>query len=241
MLRSGELDFALVQSDWQMAAFEGRAPFAASGAMDDLRTVMPLYPESVTILAAPGSGIRTSIDLAGRTVDIGRPASGRNATVLSLVERLGMDESFFGEVRYLEPSDAIDELCAGHIDAAVFVVGHPSGLVREALGACDATIAAFSGPRISEILAESADYQRSVVDPGLYDLPGEPVETISVMATLVTRAAMEPALVADIVTAIRTETDTMAAALPVLGAFGQPLETPVGTVVPMHPAAAGAD
>lgn len=237
MLRAGELDFALVQSDWQRAAFDGSKPFADSAPMGDLRTVMWLYPEAVTILAAPGSGIEKSLDLAGKVVDIGRPASGRNATFGALIERFGIEEDFFGELRQLEPSDAIDELCSGQLDAAVFVVGHPSGIVREALNRCGATIADFAGPRVQEVLAHGADYQRSFIDLGVYGRSGETVETISVMATLVTRESMDAALVSDLVAAIRKDAGEMRASLPVLGTLEQYIDTPAGVVVPMHPGA----
>ena len=39
-LRNGQLDFALVQSDWQRAAYEGTDAFATAGPMTDLRSVM---------------------------------------------------------------------------------------------------------------------------------------------------------------------------------------------------------
>jgi TRAP transporter TAXI family solute receptor len=237
MLGSEELDFALVQSDWLKAAYEGSKPFTESSPRDDLRTVMWLYPEAVTIIAAPGSGIRNAIDLAGKTIDIGRPASGRNATFRSLIDQFGMDDDFFGELRQLEPSNAIEELCSGQIDAAVFVVGHPSDSVDQALNACDASIADFTGPQIQEVLAHGAVYQRSVLDLSVYGRLGETVETVSVMATLVAPESTEPSLVSDLVEAIRNDADRLMASFPVLGALDQYLDQPVGTVVPMHAAA----
>ncbi|MDW4550382.1 TAXI family TRAP transporter solute-binding subunit [Defluviimonas sp. D31] len=237
MLASGELGFALVQSDWQTAAYEGMAPFSGAEPMRDLRTAMWLYPESVTIIGAPGSGIRVAADLAGKTVDIGRPASGRNATFRSLIARLDISEDFFGELRELEPSAAIEELCTGQIDATVFVVGHPSKLVSDALNKCDAVISDFAGPRIKEVLASSSDFQRSVIDLGLYGFPGERVETVSVMATLVTLESMDQSLVSDLVGAIRTDVDRLKVKTPVLGTLDLYLDTPSATVVPMHPGA----
>ncbi|WP_295811411.1 TAXI family TRAP transporter solute-binding subunit [uncultured Nitratireductor sp.] len=237
MLESGELDFVLVQSDWQKAAYEGSKPFTDAAAMDDLRTVMWLYPETVTVIAAPASGIRTGSDLAGKVVDIGLPASGRNATFQSLMERFGINEDVFGELRQLEPSDSIKDLCSGKIDAAIFVVGHPNRLVSQALNACNASIADFSGPRIQRVLSRSADYQKSIIDRDIYGPLSENVETVSVMATLVTRGSMDSALVSDLVAAIRKDVGRLKAALPVLGALDEYLDKPAGMVVPMHPGA----
>src|SRR6516164_7915934 len=49
-LRSGELDFAIVQSDVQFAAYNGRGAWLGHR-FADLRSVIPLYPELVTVLA----------------------------------------------------------------------------------------------------------------------------------------------------------------------------------------------
>ena len=78
-LRDGQLDFALTQSDWQKAAYEGSRFFASAGPMSDLRAVMSLYPEAITILARSGSGIVQVNDLIGKRVDVGppRPAAAR--------------------------------------------------------------------------------------------------------------------------------------------------------------------
>jgi len=47
-LADGQLDFALVQSDWHKHAIEGGSIFATRGAMANLRSVMSLYPSRST-------------------------------------------------------------------------------------------------------------------------------------------------------------------------------------------------
>jgi uncharacterized protein len=237
MMRSGELDFALVQSDWQRAAYEGTGPFAKNGPMIDLRGVISLYPEAITILAAPGSGITISADLAGKVVDIGSPSSGRNATVRVMLKQLGLDESFFGDIREFESSHAIAELCAGRIDAAIFVVGHPNDIVAKTLEQCSATIAAFIGPNVDRIAAESRDYQKVRIDQNLYGIEGEGVETLAVVATLVTRASIESDLVADLVTAIQDDLDNLTSSVPLLRHLDSNITAPIGMSAPLHPGA----
>ena len=81
-LRAGDVDFALAQSDWQRRAYEGTDMFASAGPLEDLRGVMGLYSEEVTVLVSRDSGIGTLLDLRGKIVDIGQPASGRRGTVM---------------------------------------------------------------------------------------------------------------------------------------------------------------
>jgi TRAP transporter TAXI family solute receptor len=239
MLGEGQLDLAVVQSDWLRAAFKGDGPFARTGAKENLRVVMPLFPEAVTIITTQASGIETSRDLIGKVVDIGRPASGRNATIRFLLDRLGMGLSAFGSVTELDPTYAVQELCAGHVDAVIFVVGHPSALIRQAIEACDARIVDFIGPNIEMIAANSADYRLNSIDLGLYGRPGEKVRTIAVMATLVARADVESSTIADLVQAVEADVDGSIAANAMLGALGSGLGSSSGLSVPLHAGVVG--
>ena len=234
-LREGETEFAIVQSDWLNAAFAGEAPFEDSPALSDMRIVMPLFPETVTILATRGSGITSVIELAGKTVDIGRPASGRNATIRALFDKLEFPIDFFAGERELEPSASIQALCEGSIDAAIFVLGHPSDLVSSALRRCRAIVVPFAGERISEFLVDSKDYRASTIDLSPYGFPRMQAPSVSVMATLVTRTTVEPTIIKDLVAAIRIEVPHIADNFPVLHWLEQNIDTPLNMGVPVHP------
>jgi TRAP transporter TAXI family solute receptor len=238
-LRDREIEFAIVQSDWLRAAYNGTEVFKGSPPMKDLRIVMPLFPETITVLVGPGKEIRTALDLAGAVVDIGRPASGRNATIQSLLSKLGVGNDFFGNVKELKPSVSISQLCEGRIDAAIFVLGHPSELVRNALRKCRATIIEFAGPRVNTLLAESEDYQRSSINQKLYDVRMEATSSISVMATLVTRSDLENAIVQDLVDAVKMNSAELTEQQPVLQSFSQTIAENAGLGVPKHPVMRG--
>lgn len=240
MLRAGELEFALVQSDWQRAAYEGTGPFSRFGPMNDLRGVISLYPETITILAAPGSGISTSADLAGKIVDIGRPSSGRNATVRTLLGQMELNVDFFGETREYESGYSIAELCEGRIDAAIFVVGHPNDIVAQVLEDCNATIIELAGPNVDRVQDEMNDYQNVRIDLDLYGVEGEDVESLAVVATLVTRASVEQDLVGDMVRAIHADIDNLTSSVPLLRYLDWTIASPSGMSAPQHPGAAQA-
>ena len=235
-LQGREIEFAIVQSDWVRAAYNATEVFQSAPAMKDLRVVLPLFPETVTVLVGPGKEIPAAIDLAGKVVDIGRPASGRNATIRSLLKKLDVGDDFFGSVKELEPTASISQLCEGSIDAAIFVVGHPSELVQTALNKCGATIAKFAGPRIDTLLAENDNYQSSRIDPTLYENLMEPVESISVMATLVTRADLETNLVLDLANAIKKNTAKLTEEQTVLRSLKQTVSKAAELGAPSHSA-----
>ena len=56
-LRQGELEFGIVQSDWEFHSFKGSSQFKEQGADQDLRAVFSLHPEPFTVLARADSGI----------------------------------------------------------------------------------------------------------------------------------------------------------------------------------------
>jgi uncharacterized protein len=199
-LRDGQLDFALVQSDWQRFAYEGEERFAKTGPIADLRSVMSLYPEAITVLARPNIGIAEFKDLIGKRVDIGHPASGRHATAMRLVDALGKPGAFAAVLEL--PSDtAVDELCAGRIDATILILGHPNGTTGHALRDCHAVLIPLDGV-VADFLDKSADYQRTVISGAAYPgLTGD-IRTFAVTATLVTRAETAT----DEVNALVTET-----------------------------------
>jgi TRAP transporter TAXI family solute receptor len=65
-LRAGNVDFAIVQSDWQAHAKNGADLFVDAGPHAELRSVFALYTESFTVLARAKSGIKKFEDLRGK-------------------------------------------------------------------------------------------------------------------------------------------------------------------------------
>ncbi|MFO7854103.1 MAG: TAXI family TRAP transporter solute-binding subunit [Paracoccaceae bacterium] len=237
MLRERELDFALTQSDWQRAAHEGHGPFATDGPAPWLRSVASLYSEPITVVARGDAGFRSTADLAGRRVDIGQYASGRNPTVRAMLARMELDTSYFGVVTTHDPRRAIAELCTGRIDAAIFVVGHPNALVAEAVDGCGATLLPFVGPNVTRLARQHPDYS-TVVIPQVYEGQAAPVSTLAVHATLVTRADVDPNVVEGVVKALQEVREDLSSTVPQLTRSALPATATEGLVAPLHEGAA---
>ena len=216
MLRQGQLDFAFIQSDWQSAALEGTGPFASDGPMTDLRSVMALYPEMITVVARRDGGIETVSDLIGKRLDIGQPGSGRNASLSHLLAMLDLGRADFSALSELPAESAMVELCAGRIDAAVLIVGHPNSTVGRTLRNCDVTLVPFEGPKIDDALEATPEIRRAVIRAGTYPQSPSDVPTYAVVATVVTRADVDEALVEHLVASTLTNLPEIAVRAPVL-------------------------
>jgi uncharacterized protein len=218
-LAVGEIDFAIVQSDWLLAARDGTGAFEMRGPMADLRGVLALYQEQVTLLAAPDTAITGPADLRGARVDIGPPASGRRATAERLLGIIDITPASFGQLSELTTSAAIDELCAGRLDAIMLVTGHPDLAVARAIGNCDARLVPFFEDDFAETIAETGLYAMSDIPAGAYGAGSPAIPTYAVTATLVTRnlepSTPDPRVIA-IVTATRAAAVTLGRRVPVL-------------------------
>lgn len=162
-IRAGELDFGIVQSDWQYHGYNGTSKFAEQGPYKDLRAVFSLHTEPFNIIARTDSGIENVSDLEGKRVNIGNPGSGDRATMGVVMEAMGWTNDSFKLASELKGSERSQALCDNKIDAFVYVVGHPNGSIKEATTSCDAKLISASGAKIDEIVAKNPYYAYSTV------------------------------------------------------------------------------
>jgi len=201
-VRSGDLDFGIVQSDIQFAAVHGQPPFATSGPYKGLRSVFTLHTESFTVLARADAGIKAFDDLKGKRVNIGNPGSGQRATLEMLMDAKGWGMSDFAKTMELTSSEQSKALCENKIDAMVFIVGHPNASIKEASITCDTVLVDVSGPAIDKLVANLPYFKLSTIPAGMYRGTDDATKTFGVGATLVTSASTPDAIVYELVKAV---------------------------------------
>jgi uncharacterized protein len=236
-LREGQIDIAIVQSDWHRHAFEGSSIFAAEGPMPELRSIMSLHAEPFTLLARREAGITGFEDLAGKRVDIGHPSSGRQATMRRVMEGFGLTTDDFAGIAELPAGSAIAELCGGRIDATVLIIGHPNAGVGRALRDCDAVLVPLSGAEIDAFVAENDDYRRVLIPLATYPELSSDVGTIAVTATVVTLASANAAAIRALVDETLGALEQLQADAPLLVGLTPETMRRSGLTAPMHPAA----
>jgi TRAP transporter TAXI family solute receptor len=232
-LAQGQIDFALVQSDAHHFAVTGTGPFEAAGPNADLRSVLALYPEPLTLLARREAGIDDMSDLMGKRVNLGPRNSGSRATASRLLEALAIAERDFAEVRTLPTGAAIDQLCAGDLDAVLLVLGHPNTLVARALAECGAELVPIAGPAIDAHIAANEDYTRAAIPRGTYPGQSRSVPTFSVTATLMTRADGNPEVVAAVARIVTGNLPALNRRAPVIPAARKPGLATDGLTAPL--------
>jgi TRAP transporter TAXI family solute receptor len=188
---AGQLHLGLVQSDGQYRAVSGLAEWEGR-ARKDIRHLLSLHNEYLTIVAAEDTGIRTLADLRGKRVSLGSPGSGTRRQAIEVLTHAGLDHQSDLQTVFLDPSEAPGLLQEGQIDAFFFTVGHPNGAILEAsLG--PRKIRFLPVPHLDRILERYPFYSRLTLPTQLY--PGavhssEPIQTVGVVTTLVASAQM---------------------------------------------------
>src|SRR5699024_11728898 len=101
---------------------KGLAPFAAEGAMEDIRALFSLQSEVFTVLARRDSHIANFDDLKGKRVNIGNPGSGQRDTLDEIMQKKGWDRSSFALAAELKAAEQASALNDNNIDAMTYFV-----------------------------------------------------------------------------------------------------------------------
>ncbi len=203
-LDKGDVQLALVQSDVLHHALHGTGPFSGQGTNNELRSLFRLYQESLTLLAAPNSGITTLADIEGKRVYPGNKGAGEQITSQALMAAMGWQPGQFAAYELKSDSEPLEGLCDGSLDAAFVVAGHPSLAVGDLISRCKVRLIPIEGEQIDTLLKQHPYYQRSRIAANLYPGQTTAINNIGMSAELVALASLPDPIV-------RTVRDTLLA------------------------------
>ncbi|MFQ5776143.1 MAG: TAXI family TRAP transporter solute-binding subunit [Kiloniellaceae bacterium] len=232
-LRRGEIDFAVVQSDWQYVAVRDRGGADGQG-FPGLRAVFSLHGQPVTVVARPEAGIAAIADLKGRRVNLGPPGSGVRAVAEALIGALGWNRGDFEEIAEYGIDEQVRALCDGRIDAFILPVSHPNGAVAAATETCGARLVDVAGPAIDALTAEWPFYAAATIPGGLYRGNERPVRSYGARATLVTTESAPADLVYEVVKATFERLDELTRQHAALAGLEAEEMVRAGNTAPFH-------
>ncbi|MEZ5837991.1 MAG: TAXI family TRAP transporter solute-binding subunit [Geminicoccaceae bacterium] len=233
-IRAGDMNFGVVQSDWQYHAYNGTSTFADAGPNEKLRSVLSAHPDVVTVVARADSGIEVLGDLPGHKVNIGNPGSGSRATAEVLLDTLGIevgDLAFAAELKSTEQSQA---LCDNKIEAMIFSAGHPVGNIQEATVACDTVFLQVNGPEIDRLVDDTVYYSRATIPAGMYRGQPDTIHSYGPLATLVTSTDTGDEAVYQVVKAIFDNFDRFRKLHPAFAHLNEKDMISNGIIAPLH-------
>ncbi|MCW2249434.1 TRAP transporter TAXI family solute receptor [Azospirillum fermentarium] len=233
-IRAGRRQFAIVQSDVHFNAYKGVGSFKERGAFTKLRSVFSLYPESLTIVANPASGINGFEDLKGKKVNVGPTGSGVRATLDAVMGKVGWTYAQFADAADIPQPKLPASLCARQVDAVVYLAGHPNSAVQEVTNSCPSTIIPVSGENVDRLVAENPYYGHAVVPGGYYRNNDTDVKTFGVLATVVTSEDVPADVVYTVVRAVFEDLPAVQKMHMALNRLNKTAMVHAGLTAPLH-------
>jgi len=234
----GRFDFAIVQADKLYQAFNGLGDWEQAGPQTQLREVMALHLEYLTLIATEDSGIRRLKDLPGKTVNIGQPGSGTRENAERVLKLTGLLDGV--HLVEKDPVDGTDELIKNDIDAEFFMVGHPNLAVREISVSVPARLIPIEDARLSALIEQYPFYSYKKIPvcfyPQLVNSAAGDVPTVATRAVLITRADQSAADVRALTAAVLADFDYFRQLHPSLNEL-TPQRCFQRVVAPRHPGA----
>ncbi|MBN3562068.1 TAXI family TRAP transporter solute-binding subunit [Aliamphritea spongicola] len=231
---NGELDLGIAEAGQLYDALHGRGKFQEADT--ELRALFSLYPEYISVLVRSDSGIEQFADLLGKRINIGQETSSQQITFGALIKARGWQLEDFAEVHRLAPAEQARALCENRIDATLYVVGHPSGAIKEAVRDCDSKLISLSPADIKALTANNPHYYPQMLNTELYGLT-EGVQTAGVNATMFTRADASEEAVYAVVKALFSQFERFQRMHPAFTGLDIKQMVTAPLAAPMHPGA----
>lgn len=230
--------FGIAQANALYFAKKGEAYWQGTP-LNNLRSVLGLYTEDFTLVAAVDANINSLVDLKGKTLSIGELGSTDNMQAKGVLEHIGLDADKDLTIVESPTYEASELLQNGRIDAYFYTVGHPNLSIVEASHG-DRKIMIVAPERE---LVDSFDSQREYFVAT--DIPidyysrianTEPVRTISVKAILFSNADTDEEVVYHMVKEVFENFDLFKKQHPAFARL-TPEKLTTGLIVPLHPGA----
>jgi TRAP transporter TAXI family solute receptor len=235
-LKNDEVDFAIVQSDWQEHAYNGTGHFA-NKRMSDLRFIMSLHNESLVVIVKKDSDVQKFADIKGHIVNMGPEGSGVRATMEEVMKAKNWTNNDFKNIAEFKPSDQPKALCDGKIDVMILATGHPNASIQELINMCDTRIVEIDDPDIDRMLSSDPEFSFTIIPGGVY--PGSPkdIKTFGVKATLVTLADTHDDIVYNLTRLVFDNIQSFKNLHPVFSLLDPEKMALEGKTAPYHPGA----
>jgi TRAP transporter TAXI family solute receptor len=189
LLEQGKIDFALVQSDLALEAYEGTGYYSATNRMQNIRQVLNLYEEVFTVITKAEDKISSFADIGGKEVSSGPTRSSPSITYNILKSLYHFAKDPINANVYYE--DLVQKLCSGEIDVAIITAGHPNALVGFIANTCQIAFVPIEQEKVKQLVKVNKAFHPAVLSKDLYPGPKQDTNTVGVTAILVTDKNMD--------------------------------------------------
>ncbi|MGI9311504.1 MAG: TAXI family TRAP transporter solute-binding subunit [bacterium] len=162
-VHNDHVQIGVTRDDLLADAYIGREDFQGTEPMSELRIIMPLYDDPVSIIVREESPINTVEDLKGKHVNIGALGTGRRAFSQFLFKLKRWSEADLASIGEYSIATMLQALCENKFDAMIQLVGYPSHFYDNLQRNCPVRALSLDAPTVQAILKEKPSFKRIVV------------------------------------------------------------------------------
>ena len=165
LLQQGRGEIAFALGDSLKAAWEGDEEAGFKSKLDKLRAIGAIYPNYIQIVATADSGIKTLMDLKGKSLSVGAPKSGSELNSRAILGAAGLSYKDLGKVEYLPFAESVDLMKNRQLDATLQSAGLGVASLKDLSTSMDIAVVAVPkevvakiGPPFSPVLIPANTY-----------------------------------------------------------------------------------
>lgn len=234
LLNGGEVDVAFAQNDVSFYADQGTELFA-DNKIEGLKALCTLYPETCQLITLKSTGITSVADFKGKKIAVGAAGSGVEANARQILGAYGLTYEDI-DPQYLSFAEAAGGLKDGNIDAGFITAGFPTAAIQDIAAQHEVVLISIDDQVADKLIAEYPYYTKVTIPAGTYPNQEADVNSLAVKAMLVVTDKMDEQMAYDIVKAIYSNLDRLAAAHAV-GKIITKETAQDGISIPLHPGA----
>ena len=238
-LRAGQVDLGLVIGPSLADAYNGADVFRDGGRVP-VRTLATLYTQPMHLVTLVRHGIARVADLRGRVVSTQSPGSGTDVVARRMLDAAGLDPLRDVVLAHLGPSQAIDALKDGKIEAFFSSAGIPAPAIVELGTSLGSAMKVLPSADLLPVLHQrhgAALYPELVIPARTYPGQDADVPSVGCATLLVADEKMSETLAYEITRAVFVHAGEIAAIHPVAKGFTPTVGARLSPV-PYHPGAA---
>lgn len=208
-IQDGDFQLGFIQSDVMAYAWNGEKSFEMDGENKDFRVLGGLYAETVQLFTMD-ENIKTVADLKGKSVSIGAAGSGVYYNAMDVLEAAGLTIDDI-KPQYQSFGDSKEAMKDGKIAAAFVVAGAPTTAITELATTNGVYLVNIDGELRKKIMQKCPYYEAYQIPADTYKGQKEPIETITVKATVIVSEKLDENTVYNMTAAIFDHSDEIAA------------------------------
>ncbi len=199
-IQDGDFQLGFTQSDVMAYAWDGVKSFEKDGPTHDFRVLGGLYDETVQLFTM-SDDINSVYDLKGKSVSIGDAGSGVYFNAMDVLTAAGITlDDIHPQYQSFEASK--EAMKDGKIQAAFIVAGAPTSAITELATTNGVKLINIDGELRDKILESCPYYSPLQIPADTYPGQSDPVDTITVKATIVVSEKLDEETVYEMTAAI---------------------------------------